>query len=328
MELLTVSVVVGILVLILLPAVQSAREAARVIQCKNHLRQLTLAVLNYQSTQQLFPPSFVIDHGVSLKTNNGSWSIHGRLLPYLEAGNAYRRVDLALPWDEQRDTGVPTMRVATFICPAESHDQVRLDNHGIPKVYPLNYGFNFGTWLIYDPIDGRGGDGAFFVNSSLSPNKFRDGMNKTLCVTEVKAFTSYYRNGNDPGPRVPTIPTEINTMLTGAQRKLGPETNDNTGHTEWPDGRVHHSGVTTVFPPNTFVEHTYAGNQYDIDFNSRKEGDSTSKPTYAAITARSYHPGTVNTAKMDASVETINNNVDLTIWRALGTRAGAEIDRY
>jgi len=324
-ELLVVVVIIAILVLLLLPAVQSAREAARRMACKNHLRQLTLAVLNYQSTQQVFPPGFVIDPGTSLGTNNGSWSIHGRLLPYLEEGEAYRRVDLSLPWDKQADTGVPTMRVATFLCPSEVNDQVRVHSDGSSKVYPLNYGFNFGTWLVFDPIGDREGDGVFFVNSNLSPARLTDGLSKTMCVTEVKAFTSYYRNGNDPGPAVPTSPAEVAAMVVGAETRLGSKTNDNTGHTEWPDGRVHHSGVTTVFVPNTVVERTYDNQQYDIDFNSRKEGDAVIAPTYAAITARSYHPGLVNAARMDGGVETISNAIKLNVWRALGTRAGGEI---
>ena len=70
-------------------------------------------------------------------TNNGSWSIHGRLLPYLEQSGAYSKVRLDVPWDAQRDTGVPTMRIATYVCPSEINDTVRLDSSGNPKVYPL-----------------------------------------------------------------------------------------------------------------------------------------------------------------------------------------------
>jgi hypothetical protein len=111
---------------------------------------------------------------------------------------------------------------------------------------------------------------------------------------------------------------------SGGSVKYGPNTNDNTGHTEWPDGRVHHSGITTVFTPNTKVIFSSGGRDYDIDYNSRQEGTSATQPTYAAITARSYHPGVVNAAMMDASVQTIRQTISLPIWRALGTRHGGE----
>jgi hypothetical protein len=106
--------------------------------------------------------------------------------------------------------------------------------------------------------------------------------------------------------------------------KLGPNTNDNTGHTEWCDGRVHHSGFTTVFAPNTRVPYVSGGKEYDIDVNSRQEGTSLTDATYAAITARSHHSGIVNVSLLDGSVRAINDTIDLPVWRALGTRGAGE----
>jgi prepilin-type processing-associated H-X9-DG protein len=115
-------------------------------------------------------------------------------------------------------------------------------------------------------------------------------------------------------------------MAAGGQKKLGPNTNDNTGHTEWPDGRVHHSGFTTVFTPNTRVPYADGGRDYDIDYNSRQEGSNATQKTYAAITARSHHSGgLVNVLLMDGSVRSVTRNIDLTTWRALGTRSGGEV---
>ncbi len=330
-ELLVVIAIIAILIALLLPAVQQAREAARRTSCKNNLKQIGLAMHNYQDTYRFYPPSFCIRRGEVLAGNNGSWSIHGRLLPHLEQGNAYELVDLQTAWDAQLDTGVPTMRIPTYQCPSEANDQVRTFSDGRPKTYPQNYGFNFGTWLVYDPATGRGGDGAFFVNSALGPRDFLDGLSQTLMAAEVKAFTSYFRNTADPGPTVPTSPAQIAGFAAGgAQFKLGPNTNDNTGHTEWADGRVHHSGITTVFTPNTFVPYTHTdGNTYDVDYNSLQEGRSATQPTYAAITARSYHTGIVNGVLMDGSVRSFSDSIDLSVWRALGTRKGREpLDQF
>lgn len=160
----------------------------------------------------------------------------------------------------------------------------------------------------------------------LRPTSITDGLSNTLCAAEVKAFTSYVRNTSDPGPVVPTSTAQIATMSAGGQLKLGPALNDNTGHTEWPDGRVHHSGFTTIFTPNTVVPFTTGGITYDIDYNSRQEGNSATIPTYAAITSRSYHTGgVVNVAMMDGSVRALSKGILLTTWRALGTRAGGEV---
>jgi prepilin-type N-terminal cleavage/methylation domain-containing protein/prepilin-type processing-associated H-X9-DG protein len=325
-ELLVVIAVIGVLVALLLPAVQAAREAARRCQCQNNLKQVALAMHNYDSAIGSYPPSFCIVPGTVLSGNNGSWSAQGRLMPYIEQGNAYEQVRLDVAWDAaaNRNTGVPTMQIAMYRCPSEVNTQVRVDPAGLPYIMPLNYTFNFGTWLVHHPANQQGGDGALFVNSRLTAASFIDGLSNTLCASEVKTFTSYIRNTSDPGPTPPTSPTAFQGMP--GQLKLGPKLNDNTGHTEWCDGRVHHSGFTTVFTPNTKVRYDNGGQTYDIDFNSRQEGQSATQPTYAAITARSFHSGgMVNAAMMDGSVLVIDKTIALPVWRALGTRSGGEV---
>lgn len=149
-----------------------------------------------------------------------------------------------------------------------------------------------------------------------------DGLSKTLAFAEVKAFTSYIRNTADPGPAIPDEPSDL--PMAG-DLKLGVETNSNTGHTEWPDGRVHHSGFTAVFTPNTLVPFEQDGVTYDINVNTQKEGNSATQPSYAAITARSYHPGGVNASRLDGSVHFVSNDINRGVWRALSTREGEEV---
>ena len=324
-ELLVVIAVIGVLVALLLPAVQAAREAARRMSCQNNLKQVALAMHNYESALGVYPPSFCIRPGTVLSGNNGSWSAQGRILPYIEQNNVYEQVRLDVAWDApaNRATCVPTMRILVYRCPSEVNTGPRLDAAGLAYITPLNYTFNFGTWLVHNPARQQGGDGAMFVNSRLTPADFLDGLSNTLCASEVKAFTSYIRNTSDPGPAPPTDPAAFQVM--SGQLKLGPNLNDNTGHTEWCDGRVHHSGFTTVFTPNTKVPYDSGGRTYDIDYSSRQEGQSATQPTYAAITARSFHSGgIVNAALMDGSVRTISKTISLATWRALGTRAGGE----
>ena len=105
-ELMVVIAIIAILIGLLLPAVQQAREAARRLSCRNNLRQIGIALYNYLDVHTVFPPSFTIEAGTKLSGNNGSWSIHGRLLPYLEQANAYNRVRLDRSWDSQLNSGV------------------------------------------------------------------------------------------------------------------------------------------------------------------------------------------------------------------------------
>lgn len=325
-EVLVVIAIIGVLVGLLLPAVQSARESARRTQCQNNLKQIGVAINNYVAATGAIPPTFCIQPGTVLAGNNGSWSVHGRLLPFIEQHNAYEQVRLDVAWDAQVATGVPTLRVPIYVCPNDANDMVRRSSTGDPFTYPLTYGFNFGTWLVYDPATGQTGNGAFCVNGT-KPASILDGFSNTLAVAEVKAFTSYFRNSpTSPGPVPPATPAAIAAFAPGSQFKLGVATNDNTGHTEWCDGRVHHSGFTSVFRPNTFVSYTHSNGQtYDIDYNSRQEGNSATQPTYAAVTSRSYHRGIVHVLFMDGAARSLGDDVELNVWRALSTRAGKDI---
>ncbi len=89
-ELLVVIAIIAVLVALLLPAVQQAREAARRTQCKNNLKQIALGMHNYESSYSTFPPSMAVNPSI---TSNASWSIHGRIMPYLEQVNLYNQID-------------------------------------------------------------------------------------------------------------------------------------------------------------------------------------------------------------------------------------------
>jgi prepilin-type N-terminal cleavage/methylation domain-containing protein len=329
-ELLVVIAIIATLIGLLLPAVQSAREAARRMSCSSNLRQLALATLVYESTRRRLPPSMIHTPGTTFANNNGSWGVHGRILGFIEEGTAAVKVNLEEAFDKGSNaaSGVPTSRIPVFLCPSEANDRVRTKN-GSPFTYPHTYGFNAGTWFVYDPATGGGGDGVFFPNSHLKAGQVADGMSKTLCAAEVKAYTPYMRNTADPGGSFPpnsppADPAVIAGLAAGGSAKLGPDTNSCTGHTEWPDGRVHHTGFTATFPPNTKVPFTRDGREYDIDYNSRQEGNSGTVRTFAAITSRSYHPGVVNVSLLDGSVHSIADGIDAAVWRALSTRASGD----
>ncbi|MCA9033488.1 MAG: DUF1559 domain-containing protein [Planctomycetaceae bacterium] len=320
-ELLVVIAIIAILIALLLPAVQQAREAARRIQCRNNLKQLALAVHNYADVYSALPPSACINPATSGAGNNGSWGVHGRILPYLEQGNLYAQVDLSLAWDGQMS--IDGLKIPAFACPSDPRsDEIRNAGPGLPTLYPTTYGFNFGSWFVFNPATGKGGDGTFYPNAKLKFAAFYDGTSYTLMASEVKAWTPYRRNGGPPSTTIPQTIAEAETIIaSGGQFK-------NTGHTEWPDGRVHHHGFTTTMQPNAKTHCSDGSTNYlECDFNSNQEGRNglSGSPTYAIITSRSFHTGTVNSALVDGSVRTISENIDLGVWRALGTRSGREV---
>lgn len=320
-ELLVVIAIMGILVALLLPAVQKAREAARRIHCTNNLKQLGLGILNYESSNRRLPSSANVRFDNTSTANNGSWGVHGRILDYLEESNLRSLVDLELGWDTQ--AAINNVRIPVFQCPTESRSaRARTFSDGRPTLWPTNYGFNMGTWFVFDPKTRRGGDGAFHPNSSFRMSQFKDGTTKTMIASEVKAWTPYTRNGGPSTTTIPNTPEEAVAIVgSGAQEK-------STGHTEWPDGRVHHTGFTATMRPNTFVPFTdNSGELVFGDFNSWQEGKngSAGSPTYAIITARSDHGGGVQVVMLDGSVHTVNEDVTLPVWRAMATRDGGEL---
>ena len=155
-ELLVVIAIIGILVSLLLPAVQAAREAARRMSCSNNLKQMGLALHNFQLQNNRFPPSWKATQPSSSGSIDG-WSTHALLLPFLEQGNVADHVDFQASYKLARTINVggqeiplSALRISTYLCPSEIRDERRLSGTE-PEHYPLNYGVNQGIWFTFDP---------------------------------------------------------------------------------------------------------------------------------------------------------------------------------
>jgi len=317
-ELLVVIAIIGVLVALLLPAVQFARETARRSSCGNNLKQMTLAMHNFEMIHKGFPTSFK-----AVVAANGSisgWSAQSQLLPHMEEGSKFNFLNFDIPYSQQvpypgsnPPLRVPAMKIPMFVCPSETRAVQKYDATGQPAHFPFNYACNMGTWFVYDPVTNTNGPGAFQHFTHVSNASIGDGRSNTLCFGEVRCYTSGYRNAAIPN----CPPPSMNNVCTyGGTFKADGE------HVEWVDGKLHESGFTTPFSPNAKTLCNVGGLDYLCDWINQTE--TTAFPTSGAVTARSYHPNGVQASLLDGSVRFFNNSINTNLWQALSTRDGSE----
>jgi prepilin-type N-terminal cleavage/methylation domain-containing protein/prepilin-type processing-associated H-X9-DG protein len=323
-ELLVVIAIIAVLIGLLLPAVQKVREAAARSKCMNNLKQIGLALHNYEGSNGHFPPAGIYPKAAAA---NDAWSHLTRILPYIEQGNTYLQVDFTLAANVQ--DAVTRQRIATYICPSELQDvgkpPTSTTGPGAINRYPSDYAANVGTWKVWDPNTGEGGDGAItYTSNPNGGNKvgdFADGLSNTVGYAEVKAYT-YNLKTNASLPANTPIPAPTAAAVVALGGTLG---STPSGHTSWTEAQTFHNGVTFVLPPNTPVTYTASdGTTYDVDQLTGNEGSAT-RISFDAVTSRSYHAGgAVNVLLMDGSVRSVTSSIDPFVWRAIGTRAGGE----
>ncbi len=196
-ELLVVIAIIGVLVGLLLPAVQAAREASRRTQCMNHLRQIGLALQQYESTFQRLPSGWISPD----RSGEPGWGWSVALLPFIEQNNILNQIDQNLPIEEDKHEAVRLHVIPIFLCPSDVGGTLFMIgegsghghhlrsfstgiDHGTPlfKISKSNYSAVFGTREI--EADPYVSDGMFHGNSRVRFRDVSDGLSNTLMVGE------------------------------------------------------------------------------------------------------------------------------------------------
>ncbi len=181
-ELLVVIAIIGILVAMLLPAVQAAREAARRISCRNHLKQIGLALHTYHDSLRRLPPGWLANSPLG----DPGWAWSTAILPYLEQQNTYDQIRTGLPVDAPANRIARETVLSVYRCPSDIGEKLvnlRRENGG--TLFPVarsNYVSVFGTLAIEDTPSAS--DGAFFHNSRIRFADILDGLSNTIIVGE------------------------------------------------------------------------------------------------------------------------------------------------
>ena len=321
-ELLVVIAIIAVLIALLLPAVQAAREAARRSQCVNNLKQIVLAVMNYESSNGSLPPSGVNSGTVPV----GTFGMKVRIFPFLESSTLFNSVNFSfnpepLPGGAGQNDTVLVTKVSAFLCPSDPNDPgtpyTFANGTGSGIVGSTNYPNNIGT-MRYN--NGGNFDGpAHVMNATTGPiitlASITDGLSNTAIFSEwIKGRNSSSGTGNDlifnGVTAIPAIGYTPLQPIGAACQKSTVINNPNKGGI-W----VNHfcgqgGGYTHITTPN----------QRACYFMGQGR-----QPGNAVIGASSNHPGGVNVGMLDGSVRFFKNTINAPTWWALATYAGGEI---
>jgi prepilin-type processing-associated H-X9-DG protein len=290
--------------------------------------------MNYESAHGVLPPQQVL---LATPTSpatllwHSSWGVTSRLIPFMEQGPMYNSINFTLKTSMPDNVTVVSTTLRVLICPSEINQQPYVTATSTTGV--SNYGWCAGDWYVYGGMalsNAPFSRSAFSVNLSRRLAAFTDGLSNTVVASEGKAYTPVARNcfgsasnGTMTFPpltnpnAVPDAPSSIpiiQSIYTSCTQS------GDIGHTIWVYGNSVYDGFTTALPPNTKA---VVAPGVDVDVNT--EDENNGGPTYAAITARSYHPGGVDALFGDGSVRFIKNSINWTTWRALGTIASGEV---
>jgi prepilin-type N-terminal cleavage/methylation domain-containing protein/prepilin-type processing-associated H-X9-DG protein len=334
-ELLVVIAIIGVLIALLLPAVQAAREAARRAQCVNNLKQIGIALHNYETATGSFPLG-----AMRAQQNLGSyasypWSIHSQLLPYLEQKPLYDAINFSwCPCSSGTASPINSTarftKVKGFLCPSDG----MAGSTGVN--YSNSYYGSIGTSMTYGGTKTTGVFAAWDNYPTTSIQHYTlatitDGTSNTIAFGEglvggANWSSNMLRNTvnkhgivgylYDAKVSFPTTETYLaNCNATAAAQKLANPGGYNDKGDYWAWGYVGHTMFNTVVPPNS-TQYGWAG--------CGPHASNTASGLYLN-NATSDHPGGCNFLFSDGSVHFLKSSINMLTYMSLGTRANGEV---
>jgi prepilin-type N-terminal cleavage/methylation domain-containing protein len=284
-ELLVVIAIIGILVALLLPAIQAARESARKTSCRNNLHQIGIAIHNYESAFKKLPPGYKYAASAQGNALGHSWT--DMVLPFMELKNIYDRIDFKKPIFDPINAAIRETHIDSLICPTDDVSPTGFVEMGADERYAMAcYVANFGTPDLDEDQEQKLAPngrpwGPFYRNSQTKLKDITDGTAKTLMVGERQ--NGLFRHQGSHGVHI-----SYETTWAGAVREI----------TEPTDDHGHMVLFQTGHTPN------------DVDSDDRDVSAS--------------HSGEAQFLMCDASVHSISENIDTKVYLALGTMNSGE----
>jgi prepilin-type N-terminal cleavage/methylation domain-containing protein/prepilin-type processing-associated H-X9-DG protein len=352
-ELLVVIAIIAVLIALLLPAVQSAREAARRAQCTNNMKQIGLALHNYHSTYDSFPPGGLLARNSATKATQlqGSPSVHLRLLGYAEQSSLFNAFNFFFAaandttYGNAANSTVVVTRLNMYLCPSDTPPGYNHQGHGLGtyRAPGNNYYASVGSSLEYDGDQSNGPPNGLFLHAMTKGRSFGvtddlDGTGNTIAFGEWKVGTGVISR---------LTPTSdivwLSALPSGTARNNGTLTMPNpTLVKAFPDwlsrcGAMLRSGD----PATRYVLSVYVGQTWSLAFHGYTMGSTLLPPNarYPHCTAAasgsivgpamysmfSNHPGGANVLLGDGSVRFLKDSTNMQVVWALGSRAGGEV---
>jgi prepilin-type N-terminal cleavage/methylation domain-containing protein/prepilin-type processing-associated H-X9-DG protein len=315
-ELLVVIAIIAVLISLLLPAVQSAREAARRSQCINNLKQLGLAMHNYNDVNNVLPLGRTLQVG-SYKP----FSQFARILGYMEQKNIFDSINFNLGSYDIQNVTASSITVQSFLCPS---DTLTVTPLGLVapgfKSAPISYRANEGTsvamWYGADDTANVNNNivippnGLFFSSQAINLATITDGTSNTAAFSEhlIGDFSNTVVTELSDTFRPGTYPANADQAVQFCQN--------------FDFRNVALQGWSDVGAPWTFGYHSTTSYWHISGPNTRS---CMFPPARISTTATSRHPGGVNLTMADGSVRFVKNSVNIGSWRAIGTRNGGEV---
>ena len=295
-ELLVVIAIIGILIALLLPAVQAAREAARRMSCANNMKQLGLAMQMYHTANGVFPPGGMF--GPTEGSDASGFSFHAFMLPYMEQATAYDRLDLSLSIKAPINLEVALQAAPLFICPSYSGGSVDAITPDPDS-----------EWLVSTY---NGVAGAMPQSASGNQDSYMRPFSDSLC-------REYYING----VFYPYSKTRIRDISDGTSKTLAIGERNNELRV-WTRGSFY---LGNVLSPSMVCSASAKNvtKPINADPNIWDFGGSNRTLFFNELYFGSEHPGGAQFVYADGSVHFLNDEISMDTYRSLATRNGGEM---